>query len=195
MNKIVKLYYPNLYEAAKILGASRSPKEILHTLVEIVAKALGAKGCSLMLLSPDKKHLFHIVAYGLSDWYMRKGPVSADKSLSKALEGQAVAVMKAAEDKRIQYRQQAQQEGIASILSVPLTLRDEIIGVIRVYTGEIHRFTRSEIYFTNAVASLSAIAFDNARFNKSVQRNNEKLKQDLEELKQLIEMERPLWPS
>jgi len=52
-----------------------------------VAKAMWAKGCSLMLLSPDKKVLLHIVAYGLSDWYVRKGPVSADKSISEALEG------------------------------------------------------------------------------------------------------------
>ena len=30
--------------------------------------------------------LFHTAAHGLSDWYLRKGPVSADMSISEAHE-------------------------------------------------------------------------------------------------------------
>jgi GAF domain-containing protein len=180
MKNIQDLYYPSLYEAALALSSTRSPKEILRILVERVAKTIGAKGCSLMLLSPDKRQLLHIISYGLSDRYIKKGQVSADKSISEALEGKVVAVLKATEDERIQYREQAEQEGIASILSVPMTLRDEVIGVIRAYTSELYEFTKDEIHFASAVASLSAIALENARFYESVQRDNEKLRQELQ---------------
>jgi GAF domain-containing protein len=183
MNKIEELYYPNLYEAAVALNSTRSPKEIISNLVERTARAMSAKGCSLMLLSHDKKHLIHTIAYGLSDRYLKKGPVLADTSISEALGGNVVAVLNAAEDDRIQYPEQAAQEGIASILSVPMKLRDEIIGVIRVYTAEPHQFSIDDMYFASAIANLAAIALENARFYKSTLQDVERLKQDLTEWK------------
>ncbi|MDI6763100.1 MAG: GAF domain-containing protein [Thermodesulfobacteriota bacterium] len=172
-------YYSSLYELAATLNSSRAPDSILQSVVEGVAKAMGAKGCSLMLLSPDMKVLLHTAAYGLSDWYVRKGPVSADKSISEALEGKPVAILDATEDHRIQYREQAKKEGIASILSVPMMLREDIIGVIRVYTAERHQFTMDDMYFAGGVANLGAIALENARLYEAVQRDYETFRQDM----------------
>ena len=118
-----KKNYQSLYQLATILNSARSPEDIVRSIVEGVAKAMGAKGCSLMLLTPDKKVLLRTASYGLSDWYVRKGPVSADKSMSETLKGKPVAVLDAATDDRVEYRKQVAQEGIASILSVPVNLR------------------------------------------------------------------------
>lgn len=128
-------YYHSVYEIAAALNSARQPDIVLQTVVESVAKTLQARGCSLMLLTPDRKLLLHTVAYGLSDWYVRKGPVSADESIAEALQGRPVTVLDATEDNRIQYRKQAKEEGIASILCSPVMLREEVIGVIRVYTA------------------------------------------------------------
>lgn len=179
MGNYKETYYSSLYELAATLNSARTPESILQSVVEGVAKAMGAKGCSLMLLSPDKKVLLHTVAYGLSDWYVRKGPVSADKSISEALKGKPIAVFDATEDHRIQYREQAKKEGIASILSVPMTLREDIIGVIRVYTAERHQFTMDDIYFVGGVANLGAIALENARLYEAVQKDYETFRQDM----------------
>ena len=171
MEKTEGNYYQSLYEVAAAVNSARAPEGVLRSIVESVAKAMGAKGCSLMLLTPDRKLLLHTAAYGLSDWYVRKGPVSADKSISEALEGKAVAVLDATEDERVQYREQAEKEGIASILSVPMMLREESIGVIRVYTAEPYHFTMDDMYFVGAVANLGAIALENARLYDSVQKD------------------------
>jgi len=179
MEKTVEIYYQSLYEAAAALNSARAAAEILQSIVEKVAKAVGAKGCSLMLLSPDKRVLLHTAACGLSDWYIRKGPVSADKSLSDALEGKVVAVLHAPEDERIQYREQAKKEGIASILSVPMMLREEIIGVIRVYTAEPRPFTTEDIYFVGAVANLGAIALENAKLYETLKKDYESFRRDM----------------
>ncbi len=85
MERNKEVYYTSLYELAAVLNSAGASESILQSMAEGVAKAMGAKGCSLMLLSPDRKVLLHTVAYGLSDWYVRKGPVSADKSISEAL--------------------------------------------------------------------------------------------------------------
>lgn len=174
-------YYHSVYEIAAALNSARQPEIVLQTIVESMAKTLEAKGCSLMLLTPDKKLLLHTAAYGLSDWYVRKGPVSADESIAEALQGRPVAVLDATEDSRIQYRKQAKEEGIASILCSPVMLREEVIGVVRVYTAEPRHFTYSDIYFVGAVANLGAIALENARLYDSVEKGYEELRRDIAE--------------
>ena len=179
MQKTKEDYYQSLYELAETLNSSHVPQVILQSIVEGVAKAMEAKGCSLMLFSPDRKILLHTVAKGLSDWYVRKGPVSADRSISEALEGKAIAVYDATEDHRVQYREQAKKEGIASILAVPMELRESIIGVIRVYTAERRQFTLDDMYFVGAVANLGAIALENARLYEAVQKDYEAFREEM----------------
>ena len=174
-------YYHSLYDIAAGINSAGTPEHVLQSIVEKVAKALGVKGCSLMLLTPDRKLLLHTAAYGLSDWYVRKGPVSADKSIAEALKGNPVVVVNATEDDRVQYRNQAKQEGITSIISVPMLLREEVVGVIRVYTTEQRHFTDSDIYFIGAVANLGAIALENARLYDSVKKDYEELRRDIAE--------------
>lgn len=156
-------YYRSLYEIAAAVNSVRIPEGVLDSMAKTVSEALEAKGCSIMLLSADRKVLLHTAAYGLSDWYVRKGPVSADKSISLALEGKPVAILNAAEDERVQYREQAKQEGIASMLSAPMLFKGDVVGVIRVYTAKQHYFTRSEMYFVQEVANLGTIALERAR--------------------------------
>jgi signal transduction histidine kinase len=173
-------YYRSLYEIAAVVNSVHTPESVLDAIVETVSKALKAKGCSLLLLTEDRKTLLHTAAYGLSDWYIRKGPVSADKSISEALQGKPVAVLNATEDERVQYKTQAKQAGIASMLSAPIFLREEVVGVIRVYTAEQHYFTNSELYFVQVAANLGAIALWRAR----------ELKQCLAEVDRLEEQRR-----
>ncbi|MBI2909026.1 MAG: GAF domain-containing protein [Chloroflexi bacterium] len=179
MEEDLRKYFRSLYEIASALNSARTLDGVLATLVESVVRALEAKGCSLKLLSPDRKTLLHVAAYGLSESYVHKGPVAADKSIAEALRGHPVAVLDADVDERIQYREKAREEGIASVLSVPMMLKEEIIGVVRVYTGERREFTEDEVFFVCAVANLGAVALENARFLESVQKDNETLRQEL----------------
>lgn len=186
MNEQERNYYRSLYELAAAVNSAGDRESVLNSLVENAAKALGAKGCSLMLLTPDAKTLLRAASWGLSDRYLQKGPLSADRSIAEALQGKPVAVLDAPRDDRVQYRQEAKQEGIASILSVPMRLRGQIIGVLRVYTGEPRQFSEEEIYFAEAAANLGAIALENARLYES-------LKKDYEEVRlELLEMEESL---
>ena len=163
MVSLTQRYYRSLYEIAAVVNSAGTPENVLNTIVETVAKALDVKGCSLMLLTPDRKDMIQTAAYGLSDWYIRKGPLSADKSMSQALAGKPVAISNATEDERVQYREQAKQEGIASMLSAPVMLKEDVVGVIRVYTANRHDFKDDEVYFVKTVANLGAIALENAR--------------------------------
>ena len=183
-------YYRALYEVAETINSTLDPQEVLRGIAESATRAMEAKACSLMLLSPDRRELYHSAAYGLSDWYVRKGPLQVDLSMAEALRGHTVAVRDAGSDPRVQYRAQAVQEGIASILCVPMRLRDEVIGVMRVYTSEPWDFDNQDIEFIEAVANLGAIALENARRYQEVKANYDTVRQDLLEWYSMWGLER-----
>jgi len=179
MKKSEKDYYLRLYEVASILNSERNPRALINSIVESVAKATGAKACSLMLLTPEREVLLHTVAYGLSDWYLRKGPVTVGKVISDVLEGRPVAVLDATTDERVLYREQAKKEGIASILSVPMKLRGEVIGVVRVYTAKPYRFTKDDINFVETIANLAAVALENLRAYDIIHKDYETFRREM----------------
>ncbi len=179
-------FYKVLYEIAKEVNSSLAVQEVLDAIVASITKAIDAKGCSLMLLTPNREQLVHSVAYGLSDWYIRKGPIKAVSFLQEVLQGKPVVILNAPEDPRVYYPEQARREGIASILCMPLRLRDEVIGVLTVYTAEPRHFSSGEIDFLSAVANLGAIALEKARVYESLGEEYERrLQEKADELARL----------
>jgi GAF domain-containing protein len=108
--------------------------------------------------------------YGLSSDYLAKGPVEVDRSAidSEALGGTPVFIPDVRTDTRFQYREAAKQEGIVSVLCVPLEVRGDAIGVMRVYTDTPTRFNEDDVQFLSVLASLSALAIENARLYESI---------------------------
>jgi GAF domain-containing protein len=104
---------------------------------------------------------------------LRKGPVvRAQSALDRAaLQGQVVIVPNVATNPLFQYPQAAQEEGIASVLCVPLRAHGEAIGVMRAYTAEPHDFSEIEQEFVQALADLGALAIVNARRFERMQRD------------------------
>lgn len=172
-------YLKALYSVAEDLNTEREPEGILQSIPEDVTKALNVKGCSLILLSSDKKTLMHTATYGLSEKYVEKGPLLAEKSIADVLSGKIVTILDATNDSRVQYPELKEDEGIVSILSVPMMMKGEIIGVVRVYTSEQHEFTEDEIYFVQAVANLGAIALSNMWLYQNVKKDYEELRQEM----------------
>jgi len=56
----------------------------------------------------------------------------------------------------------AKEEGLKSLLSVPLAVRGRVIGVLNNYTSEPHRFTKTEANILTTVANQAAIVIENA---------------------------------
>lgn len=148
-------------------------QEICNSIVEGITRATDLKGCSLMMLTPDKKTLFHSASHGLSDWFVKKGPVVTDKSMDETLEGRSVTILDAPNDERIYYRKQVKDEGITSILSTPIILRGNTIGMVRVYSADLHQFTADDISFVSMAASFGAAALENSGYYTTLQKNYE----------------------
>jgi GAF domain-containing protein len=189
MQAVKGAYYQRMHKLLEDLDSAKSPKEICYSIVKNVTYATDSKGCSLMFLTPDSKALLHSEAYGLSDWFVRKGPVSADKSISETLEGKSVSIIDATSDSRVGYRKQLQQEGIASILNVPITLRENVVGVMRIYTSEKYQFSSDDISFASIAASFCAAALENLKFYESVQTDYERFRKSTRQMRSELDLE------
>ena len=162
--------YETLIRITRAISMIRDPEEIVLITVEGVTHALKLKGCALFLFSSKSEELKLASSYGLSDEYLDKGPVSALRSIASALQdGQPVAIFDVADDPRIQYPEAATKEGIASILSVPIIIGENITGCMRVYTAESWEFTLDDVNFVQAVAQVVGMALEMCRINKGLQ--------------------------
>lgn len=172
-------YFDALHEAAKAINSTLNLDELLAKIVKTTTEATRAKGCSLMLLDEEKKYLIHTATYGLSQQYLHKGVIMADRSLADALKGEPVAVSDVANDPRLQYPAEAVKEGIRSMLCVPLAVRDIVIGVIRIYSSRKQDFSTEEVKLLTAIANLGAIAIQNARMHDSLRKAYDTCRQEL----------------
>ena len=154
-------------------------REVLNLVVTGVVKLLTLKGCAVSLLDRKKEYFRVCAAYGLSEQYLKKGPIAADKRLSKVLSGQSESVLDVTASPQIQYLWEAKEEGIASIFSVPLKLKEEVIGMLRIYTSEPREFSRDEIDLLSGFAEQVSIALENAQSFEDVHEKYETLKDDL----------------
>jgi len=170
------LNYETLLKVTKAISHSRDPEEVVLMTVESIQTSLDAKGCTVFLINRNTNELEVAASFGLSREYMKKGPVSALRSIAESLKDGPVAIYDAGDDPRIQYPEAAKKEGIASILSVPIVARGKLIGALRVYTADPFEFTLEDVNFIQAMANMTGMAVDMARSYKGLKDSIEILK-------------------
>jgi len=171
-----RMHYETLLKVTQAISMSKDPEDVVVTTVEAVKTALKAKGAALFLVNKKTNELQLAAANGLSHEYLDKGPLSAAKSIAASLEEGPVAIFDVNDDPRIQYPKAAKKEGIASILSVPISIHGQVIGTLRVYTAEPWEFTIDDVNLVQAVAQVAGMALDMARLSKGYKSSIEILK-------------------
>ncbi len=168
-----KDYYTALYQVALTISSSLELEQVLQSVVISITEAMQVKACSLRLLDERSGQLQLSAVYGLSEGYLAKGPVDVEHSPidSEALRGSPVIIQDISSDSRFQYQEAAKQEGIVSVLCVPLEVHGKAIGVMRVYSGERCDFCEEDVHFLTVLASLSALAIENANLYENLKRS------------------------
>jgi len=152
-----------LSQVSATITSGRLLEEILHLLVTMTAEMMGSTICSIMLLDPEREELRIVATQSLSESYRRKPNLKVGQSISgQALkERRPIAVLDVTKDPGYMYPDLARKEGLCSLLSVPMLVKDKPIGVINSYTSHEHLFLAEEIKVLQAVASQAAIAIEN----------------------------------
>ena len=155
-----------LYRLAAEFNEQRDIQALLNVVAETVVAVLGAKACSIRLLSEDHSELLVKAIAGLSPEYLNKGPILLSASLIDQevfRTGKAVYIADQRSDPRVLYPAEAAQEGIVSALCAPMSYKGRPEGAIRVYMPSVHEFDWFEVSLLQAIAAEAAGAIVNAR--------------------------------
>ena len=152
-----------LSQIAQAITSDLYLDDILRLIVTVTAQTLRSKICSLMLLDEKKQELIIRATQSISESYNKKSPLKVGEGIAgkAALEKRPIAVYDVTQEKEYKYKDIAENEGLASLLCVPLMVKGRVIGVINVYTSKPHKFTNNEVHMLTAIANQAAMVIEN----------------------------------
>ncbi len=164
-----------LLQATQAVSSTLSLPQVLERLARNAAHVLSTGRASIRLLDETGERLILAASYGLRAEYQRKGPVDLSRSPMdrEVLSGTPVIVNDVLADDRLQYPDEIIQEGILSILVVPIMGRTRPLGVLRVYADQPRRFTLADADYVTAIAREGAVAIENAQAHEALQQADE----------------------
>lgn len=171
--------FESLIHVSQTISSTLNLDDALNAVAKEGCSLMGSKICALQLLDESGQWLELRACYGANEAYLNKPPVEASESLLGFVvrRKKPVQVENVQTSSRYQQVDIAREEGLVSLLSVPLQFGDEAIGLISVYTGEPHTFSNEEIRILAALADLSAIAIEKARLYERIVDVEEQLRQ------------------
>ncbi len=120
----------------KAIAESDNLVLMANTLTQLLVVALEIKGCTIFALNAEAHELEVLASFGMSAHYLSKGPLQCDSSIAATLQGEPVVVKDVNQTDQLQYLDNAKEEGIGAIVSVPVNFAHKMIGILRLYHHE-----------------------------------------------------------
>ena len=139
-------YFSAFVSVSKAISSTLNLKKVLDLIIREAIGSLYLKAGAISLLNKKENRLELIAQNNLSEEFLNKGPILADKSIPRAITAKGpIVVPNIRDDLELQYPEECKKEGIGSILSVPIIFKDEIIGVLRLYDSKPRDFSDREV--------------------------------------------------
>lgn len=137
--------------------------DILKLIVTVTAEVMDSKICSLMLIDEKTGELVLKATQSMSEAYNKKPNLRVGEGIAGkvALENRPISVYDLSEEPEYRSKNIAAKEDLKSMLSVPLSFKGKVIGVLNSYTSHPHKFSREEMSVLTAVANQAAIVIEN----------------------------------
>lgn len=164
-------YFKTFCKISKAFGTTLGREELLDLIVQSAIDTMQAKAACLFLADEEKDVFVPMAQKGLSKKYLHASPMRAKKIVDEMLKGGYLAFRDATTDSRLENLEAKKAEGIASILSVPVMVKDKAIGVLSLYTNTPRDFSKDEIDFLAALADQGGIAIEQAQLFDQLREN------------------------
>ncbi|MEW6188540.1 MAG: HD domain-containing phosphohydrolase, partial [Actinomycetota bacterium] len=151
-----------LHRLSKDLSSTLDLKVLQKLIVENVVHLLDAHKCSLMLVDEESGQLTVCATHGLDDEITRNTYTEAQERVARwVAETGRTLLLANSNDPRFQ--DVKYKGGVCSVLSVPLKVKDKVIGVLNAGSLCPHQFTKEDLRILSTLASEVAIAIHNAQ--------------------------------
>lgn len=165
--------WQSLLDISRSINSSLDPEETLQTITRESVELTSADACAIRLLSDDGNELVFAKSWGLSERYITKGPLRIHENplAQRVMQGGETIMRNVRKVPDVQYNNEMMEEGIVSILTVPLRIGEQVTGLLNLYRKRAIRFSSRDLRVAHAFAEQASIAIQNARLYDSIRRN------------------------
>ena len=152
-------YLNTLNKISRAIVSDLYLEDILKLIVTLTANVMKAKVCNVWLID-EKKQEFNIKAtQSMHQEYLNKRTIKLNEGIVGlvAREKKPKLIFDVLKEEQYIEKKLARREGLVSMASIPMMVKDKVIGVLNVYTNKPYEFTKADISLLSSVkASLSA---------------------------------------
>jgi len=153
-----------LLEISKAIASGLYLEDVLRLIVTVTANLMNSTICSLWILDEKDQKLKLKATQSISEEYLKERSLAMGEGVvgHVALDNKPMAILDVLKEPLYKEKELAKKEGLVSMLSVPMCMKDKVIGVINCYTSYPHPFSKTEEEMLTTVANQAAICIENS---------------------------------
>lgn len=164
-----KFYLEHFRAISHAISTYEDLELLLNHIVEGLTRTFEIKGACMLVLEEKEQRMYVVAHHGVSEGYLNKGPVFADKKHSAFAKGEPVYIDDMQHDPRVQYPAEAKAEDIKSMMSFPIVFKDTVIGIMRLYHSAHMEIDKEDIESILVIGEHVAIVIENNGLNNFVE--------------------------
>ena len=183
-----------LSEVSRTITNSPYLEEILQLLVNLTAQQFNYRVCTVRLLDEARQELVLRATQAPAKAYARKRAIHLGESIAgKAMvENRPIIVRDVQTEPDYIGHDLAAEQGLRSMICIPLSIHNRPVGVLSCYTTEVRYFPADEIKALEALAHQAAISIEHAKLqvrHTLMQEMHHRVKNNLQQVASLLRLQ------
>jgi len=155
-------YLKTLNKISRAITSDLYLEDILKLIVTLTANVMKAKVCNVWLFNEKNQEFTIEATQAMSKEYLKKRTIKLNEGIVGlvAREKKPKLILDVLKEEQYKEKKLARKEGLVSMASIPMMVKDKVIGVLNVYTNKPYEFSKAEITLLSTIANQAAVAIE-----------------------------------